>query len=41
MEKHHQEVAERADRMHELLRMLRTAEAREGAVKPARARRTP
>lgn len=36
MEKQHSEVAERADRMHELLRMLRVAEERESAGVRAR-----
>jgi hypothetical protein len=39
MEKHHAEVAKRANRMHELLYMLRTAEEKGGAPKGPRARR--
>jgi hypothetical protein len=39
MESHHQELAERADRMHELLRMLREAEVDGDALRALRARR--
>lgn len=39
MERHHAEVAERADRMHQLLRMLRDAEDELHGLTPAERRR--
>lgn len=39
MERHHTDVAERADRMHQLLRMLRDAEDELERLTPAERRR--